>query len=144
MEIINTENGNFNLNAEMVINANKEFAEVSNFDIDKTTNDMGNGYEWIYFKNIKIGNLYFFLNVCFFQKKTKMINFSFYESQKSPSWDNWNENEEKTKQRKFEEWLNKSIGSKRKFNWGDISSNYDSKGGGTSVTINYQLKKTNA
>ena len=145
MEILNTENGNFSLNAEMVINANKEFAEVNSFDIDKTTDDMGNGYEWIYFKNIKIGNLYFFLNVCFFQKKTKMINFSFSESQiKNPSWDNWNENEEKTNQRKFEEWLNKSIGSKRKFNWGDISSNYDSKGGGTSVTINYQSKKTNA
>lgn len=141
MEIINVENGNFSLNAEMVINANKELAEIKTFDIDKTTDDMGNGYEWIYFKNIKIGNLYFFLNVCFFQKKTKMINFFFSESQiKNQSWDNWNENEEKNNQRKFEEWLNKSIGNKRKFSWGDISSNYDSKGGGSSITINYQLR----
>ena len=40
MEIINTINGNFSLNAEMTINANKEFTEVNSFDIDKTTNDM--------------------------------------------------------------------------------------------------------
>ena len=139
MEIINIDNGNFSLNAEMVIYANKEFAEVNSFDIDKTTNDMGNGYEWIYFKNIKIGSFYFFLNVCFFKNKTKMIIFSFSESQvENPSWDNWNENEQITNKINFEDWLNKSIGSKRKFNWGEISSNYDSKGGGASVTINYQ------
>ena len=138
MEIINTENGNFSLNAEMVINANKEFVEVNSFDLDKTSNNMGNGYEWIYFKNIEIGNLFFFLNVCFFQNKTKMIIFSFSESQiKNPSWDNWNENEAITNLERIEEWLNKSIGNRRKFNWGNISSNYDSKGGGTSVTISY-------
>ena len=71
MEIINTENGNFSLNSEMEINANKKFEEVNYFDLDKTINDMGNGYKWIYFKNVKIDNLYFFLNVCFFQNKTR-------------------------------------------------------------------------
>lgn len=140
MEIINTENGNFSLNSEMIINANKDFSEVNSFDIGKSTNDMGNGYVWIYFKNVKSGNLYFFINVCFFKKKTKMITFSFSETKiKNQNWDNWNENEEQANQRKFEEWLNKLIGRKRKFNWGHISSNYDSKGGGSSVTINYSI-----
>ena len=140
MEIINTENGNFSLNAEMEINANKKFEEVNYFDLDKTINDMGNGYKWIYFKNVKIDNLYFFLNVCFFQNKTKMITFSFSETQvKSPSWDNWHENEEKLNQQKFEDWLNKTLGEKRKFDWGEIFSEHDSKGGGTNITINYLI-----
>lgn len=138
MEIINTVNGNFNINAEMIINANKEFTEVNSFDMDKTTHDMGNGYEWIYFKNVNIGNLYFFIDVCFLKKKAKMIIFSFYETQNTKlSWDNWNENVELTNQRKFEEWLNSSVGIKRKFDWGNISSNYDSKGGSSSIIINY-------
>jgi len=140
MEIINTENGSFRLNAEMVINADKEFAEVNSFEIDKATDDMGNGYEWIYFKNVNINDLYFSISVCFFKKKTKYINFSFSESQViNPSWDNWNENEELTNQRKFEEWLNNSLGIKRKFDWGNISSIYDSKGGSSFIRINYSI-----
>ena len=34
---------------------------------------------------------------------------------------------------------NKTLGEKRKFDWGEIFSEHDSKGGGTNITINYLI-----
>ena len=138
MEIINITNGNFSLNSEMTIKANQHFKEVNDFNIEKTTDDFGNDYEWVYFKNIKIENLYFNLGVCFFKTKTKFVTFSFSDTESNnKNWDNWSENEEQAKLEKFEKWLNGKIGKQRKFSWREISANYDLKVGGTSILINY-------
>jgi hypothetical protein len=138
MKIINATNGNFSLNSEMIIKINQHFDEVYGFNINKTTENMRNDYEWIYFKNIKIENLYFSLGVCFFKSKTKLINFSFSETDLNYlNWDNWSEKEEKQKLEKFEKWLNEIIGKQREFNWGKISANTDNKGAGTSILVSY-------
>jgi hypothetical protein len=138
MKIINVTNGNFSLSSEMIIKINQHFDEVYAFDIDKKTDNLRNDYEWIYFKNIKIENLYFSLGVCFFKSKTKLINFSFSETDLNfKNWNNWTEKEEMNKLEKFEKWLNENIGKQREFNWGKISANIDIKGGGTSMLLSY-------
>jgi hypothetical protein len=138
MKIINIENGNFTLNSKMALKANQNFDEVNNFNIHKTTSDMGNGYEWIYFKNLKIENLYFFLNICFLKHEVKFITFTFSHSDSTNrSWNDWVEVDEEKESQKLEDWLNETVGLRREFSWGKISSNYDSKGGGSSILINY-------
>jgi len=138
MKIINITNGNFSLSSEMIIKVNQHFDEVYGFDINKTTDNMRNDYKWIYFKNIKIENLYFSLGVCFFESKTKLINLSFSETDLNyKNWEISSKKEEQHKLEKFEKWLNEIIGKQKKFSWGEISANTDIKGGGTSVLISY-------
>lgn len=100
MNIIDIENGSFTLNSGMVLKARQHFEDVDRFAIPKTVTDMKNGYEWIYFSNLKIENLYFNLSVCFFKQKAKFITFSFSDSDSDPtakSWSDWIETDEEKK-----------------------------------------------
>jgi len=138
MKIIDTINGNFYLSLEEVIGNSKPYSEILTYkSIDRIWN-VGNGYDWIYFKNIQIDTLYFFIAICFFEKKVKSIDFSFVSELKSLSWDNWSEADELKKKDVFEFWLNENLGEKRKFDWGNISSHYDGKGGSARIIINYK------
>lgn len=139
MNIIDIENGSFTLNSGMVLKARQHFEDVDRFAIPKTVTDMKNGYEWIYFSNLKIENLYFNLSVCFFKQKAKFITFSFSDSDPTAkSWSDWIETDEEKKIQKFEDWINKVAGARREFSWGSISSNYDPKGGGASIMMDYK------
>lgn len=139
MSIINIENGDFSLGADMIISSNTEYDEVFGFKIDKTATDLGNGSEWISIRNFKIDDLYFFFNLHFYEKKLKMIHFSFSDNfVKDTSWDSWNIDEEKKNKKKFDDWLNASVSNLRKFNWGEISVNFDKKEGFTSILVLYK------
>lgn len=129
MEIINVENGNFTLNKEMMLYENQDYEEVMNFNFEKSVRDFGNGYEWIYMRNIYIDALYFSIEVCFFDKKLRLVIFSFSETKIEglKSWDDVTYEGEIIKQQKFDDWLIKVIGEKRKFSWGAIGSLYDKK-----------------
>ena len=138
MKIINIENGDFILNSEIKINGNTHFDEVNELNINKNCNDLGNGYAWIFLKNFEINQQHFFIDFCFFEKKIKMISFSFFEKfENNLTWDNWSETKELNNQIKFEKWLCESIGKERNFKWGNIVSNYDAKSMTSNIIINY-------
>ncbi|MCZ8091540.1 hypothetical protein [Flavobacterium sp.] len=138
MKIINLENGDFILNSEITIKRNMVFNEVNELNINKNCNDLGNGYAWIYLKKFEINQLYFFINICFFEKKIKMISFSFFEKfENDLTWDNWSEAKELKNQIKFEKWLCETVGEERNFKWGNITSNYDAKSLTSNIVINY-------
>ena len=52
--------------------------------------------------------------------------------------DDWSEAKERERNAKHHEWLDRTLGRwKKPFSWGQVSAGYDSKSGGSSITIEY-------
>ena len=53
-------------------------------------------------------------------------------------WDDWSEERELARKSFHEHWLVTKLGvALKRYSWGEISSNYDAKGGSSSITIRY-------
>jgi len=65
MTIINLENGDFSIDNNIVIGRDKSYFDILELVPQNRTWDIGNGYKWIYFENVDIENLIFYVNVCF-------------------------------------------------------------------------------
>ncbi|MFH6935180.1 hypothetical protein [Flavobacterium sp. FlaQc-30] len=137
MKIIDINNGNFHLSTNEIITSKDSYSKVLTFESVAHTEDMGNSYEWIYFRNIHIDNFYFFVAVSFYKKKIKSVNFSFTLKPQEKDWDNWNEKEELQLKKMFDLWLDNNIGEKTNFNWGKINSYYDKREQTSGIRIEY-------
>jgi hypothetical protein len=137
--MINLITGEFLINDEIKIDQSKTYEEVLQICENKEIMDIGNGYKWIYYKNIEIHNLFFNVNICFFKDDLWCFDLDFTdEQQKNISWDNWNEVSEIKRKEIYDNWLTKIIGKRRKFNWGTIGAYYDPRAGFTSIKIKYK------
>ena len=131
--------GDFQITNKIIVGRNKTFFDILKLAPTSKTWDIKNGYKWIYFRNINIDNLFFYVGVCFHNEKLFSIEFSFTEEQQEQvSWDNWNEEYELKRKDIYEEWLTKHIGKKRHFEWGKIGAYYDPRGGTTFINIKYR------
>ncbi len=137
MLIIDIHNGSFHLNNNEIISRKSSYSEIISYKSTDHAQNMGNGYGWIYFRNIFIDNLYFFLAVSFYKETIKSINFSFSPKPQEMNWDNWDQKEELELKKLFDEWLDNNIGKKRNFNWGKINSYYDKREGNSGIIIEY-------
>jgi len=138
MTIINLENGDFSIDNNIVIGRDKSYFDILELVPQNRTWDIGNGYKWIYFENVDIENLIFYVNVCFHNNRLFCIDFGFVtEQEKKLSWDDWSEKEELKRKDIYEEWLTEKIGEKRTYSWGKIGASYDPRGGVSSMVINY-------
>lgn len=138
MKILDISNGDFYLSTNEIIASEDSYSKIISFkSIDHSTN-LGNDYKWIYFRNIKISNLYFFLAICFHKEILKSISFSFTLIPQEMNWNNWNETEELEQKKVFDIWLNDHFGKNRNFDWGKINSYYDEKGGSSGILIEYK------
>ncbi|WP_298140818.1 hypothetical protein [Flavobacterium sp.] len=136
--MIDINTGHIVVNFETKLGTDIDFDVTNGFNFDKSITDFKNGYKWIHFENLKVNELYVNLNVCFHHEKTKMITFVVSEIEfKAKRWENWNEREEMEKVVVYENWLTTIVGVRREFNWGKISTDYDNKAGGTSISIHY-------
>lgn len=139
MNIINLQNGNFHISNEIIIGTDKNYNDILKLAPTNKTWDIKNGYKWIYFNDIAIENLLFYIGVCFYNDKLFCINFSFNDKQETKlSWDNWNEKDELNRKDIYDKWLTNTIGDQRKFEWGNIGAYFDPKGGTTSINIKYE------
>ena len=101
--------------------------------------DMSNGYYWYYARNINIQDKFYTFSFGFNDNKLYMLLFSFSETKTdlSKGWESWKEAEEKNRAVIYQNWLFAELGSERKFNWGDVSADYDPKSGSSDIVIRY-------
>ena len=138
MSIINLQTGDFQITDQISISKTKSFSDVLKLAPNNKIWDVKNGYKWIYFKDIIIDDLFFYINVCFHDEKLFSIDFFFTEKKlKKTSWDDYNEDAEIKKKDLYEKWLIQTIGKKRDFEWGKISAYFDPRGGSSSMYIKY-------
>ena len=139
--MIDIKTGNITFDKDFVINQNSDFDSVSKMELGETQeiDDMGNGWIWLRIKNIS--NSGYFFNISFAFKNQILKELSFIVSEKkfdlNPNWTDWSEKDELKKLKKYKNWLNKEIGENREFDWGQIWSNYDPKGGFSSIGLRY-------
>jgi hypothetical protein len=60
------------------------------------------------------------------------------------SWDDWSEEEALKTERRYNQWLDKTIGKERKFAWGRIDARYGRKSANTGIEIYYVNKYLDA
>ena len=137
--MIDFQTGNFKITDKIIVSQDKSYWDILKLAPTNKTWDIKNGYKWIYFNDIEIENLFFYIGVCFHNDKLFRIDFGFSEKQqKNITWDNWNEENELKRKDIYEEWLTNLIGKKRSFEWGKIGAYYDPRGGTTSMNIQYR------
>ncbi|WP_375560609.1 hypothetical protein ACE193_23415 [Bernardetia sp. OM2101] len=103
------------------------------------TQQMGNNWNWIEIKNLKIDKLYFNISFLFRDKKLDGFTFIFQDKpyDRNPSWDSWNKKVEETNLVRFNDWLDEQFGKERELEWGKIEAFYDSKSAGSSIKLKY-------
>lgn len=106
---------------------------------DNKIQDMGNGYFWIYFSDIAVGDKIFYPSVCFNGERLFMVDFWFKcKGEKIVTdWNDWSEEYERNQQKKFKKWLTQQIGAKRQFPWGSIGAYYDPKSSTSGIAVKY-------
>ncbi len=106
---------------------------------DNKIRDMGNGYFWIYFSDIAVGDKTFYPSVCFDGDRLFMVDFWFKcKGEKIVTdWNDWSEEYERNQQKKFKKWLTQQIGAKRQFPWGSIGAYYDPKSSTSGIAVKY-------
>ncbi len=139
MSIINTDNGSFRITDAVIITTDKSYSDIRKLAPKNKIWDIKNGYKWIYFNRIEMDNLSFDIGVCYHNEKLFCIHFGFSNKQKKKStWEDWNEKDELDRKDAYEEWLIKTIGKKRSFEWGDVAADFDPRGGTSSMNIRYK------
>lgn len=107
------------------------FSEVISQDEDVFSN--------YYLKPQIIGRDEFIVRVFFNQDDNiSAVNMSFTADGKIPSWDNWSEKEEIKIKDKHDSLLKEYLGEPPyKFDWGEITSNYDPRSASSQIIIRY-------
>ena len=139
--MIDINTGNITLNKDFIINRNSNFDSVRKLELGEIqeVDDMGNGWIWLRIKNILVSGEYFNISFAFDNLKIKELSFIVSDKKfnlESKSTD-WNEQKESEKLKMYQDWLKKKIGSQRQFNWGEIWTDYDKKGGCSSIGLRY-------
>tara|TARA_B110000240_G_C13228293_1_gene337734 strand:- start:159 stop:581 length:423 start_codon:yes stop_codon:yes gene_type:complete len=135
-------NGHIRLNDSLYLEPNSSFKIIERQKLGELQEirDMGNGYKWLDIKNIQIDNQYFIMSLCFLKEKLSQITMVTNDKpfDLNSGWDSWSEKAGKEKLKKFEKWLNKELAKERKFNWGEVWTDYDPRRGSSSIGIKYK------
>ncbi len=108
--IIDLNNGSLKISDEITVNQDITFTDLHSLAPQNSIWDIGNGYQWIYFSNIKIDNYYFYFRICFYQNtKLYCAEFDFYHQPlpKKRSWEDWNEQEDLQQVKMYDKYLPK-------------------------------------
>lgn len=76
-----------------------------------------------------------------FFNKSKVIDsvkIGIIDDDKIPTWNTWSEDNELERKSKHDKWLRKVLGPPPyRYDWGEITSNYDPRSGSSMITIRY-------
>jgi hypothetical protein len=136
-KIINADHGQIIISDNMVIsNQTKPQQLFDYFGDDKVDlNEMKNGYIHYRVHDVDINSTLFSFVLIFYLDRLEMINLGFDRS--GDSWDNWSEEKELKREKKYNDWLNDQIGLQRSFDWGDIWARFDIKNGSSNIGLRY-------
>lgn len=140
--MIDRSTGNIKLTdwLEVSPKSNFDLLDGQNFGQINEVHNMGNGYKWLNIKNIKIESEYFIISLCYKDELLTELSMVVNDEQfnLSSDWSSWNEQKEKEDLKKYQNWLDKELGGKTKFPWGDVWATYDPKSGSSSIGIRYK------
>ena len=140
--MIDRKTGNIRLTDSLELSPKLNFDVLENQSLGEVceVRDMGNGYKWLDIKNIKIENEYYIISLCFNEERLIQLSMVVNDGRfdLSSDWSTWSEEEEKEALQKYQNWLNRELGRKTNFHWGDVWAAYDSKGGFSSIGIRYK------
>ncbi len=140
--IIDLSNGSLKISDRVTVSKEITFDDLRNFAPENSIWDIGNGYKWIYFSEIKIDNYYFYFRICFYQNTTlSRAEFNFYHQPlpEKRSWEDWSEEKDLQQIKMYDEYLIEMMGANNKtFDWGTINSYYDRRSCSTGIGIKYK------
>lgn len=87
---------------------------------------------------LRISGLNFIIILFFYGQDLNRIDMLNSNPQFGETWNDWSEEKELQRKESHEKWLDKIIGSKRNFSWGNIDSVYDQKSGTSLIIITYK------
>ena len=144
--MINTTTGHINISDSVELTFKTKFDSIKDLTLGQTqeVSDMQNGYKWIYIKNLKIDQLYFNMSLCFYQELLESISFVLQDLpfELVSTWNIPNKDEEHKKLERFNSWLTSEIGEQRTFHWGKVWTEFDIKGGFSTIGLRYKKIKT--
>jgi hypothetical protein len=77
----------------------------------------------------------------FFHRETlRMVTLCDCDPKFGTSWNDWSEQKERDCKASHDRWLAHCVGRQTSFAWGNVSSQSDPRGGGSSITISYGNK----
>lgn len=121
----------FILNHPLGFTISKELKEneiSSNYKFEK--DDMGNGYVWYDVPETEILGKTLIFRMCFYNGTLDFLSFALVDPELyGKSWDDWSEEKEILCASHTREWLEKNGYKIGKFNWGEVWTGYDPKGG---------------
>jgi len=139
--MIDINTGHLLIDNEQTITPQITLATIEKWQLGITqkTRRMGNTWDWVDVKNLKIDELY--LNISFLFKDKKIDGFTFTFQDKpydlNPSWDSWSKDAEETNLVRFNKWLDEEFGEVSVLEWGSVEAFYDSKSAGSFIKLSY-------
>ena len=139
--MIDVKTGNIKISDSFELAPKSNFSMLEGQDLGQShiLRDMGNGYKWPDIKNIHVDDEYFNISLCF--KEELLIELDLIVSNEkfrlSSDWSSWSDEKEKLKLKSCQDWLDKELGGKTNFHWGNVRSSYDLKSGASSIGIRY-------
>jgi hypothetical protein len=99
----------------------------------------GEGYQTFWFKQHHAsGGLTLAVGLCFQNERLENVELQNDDPAFGTSWDDWSEAKELSRKQSHDRWLNKCVGGRRNFPWGEVWSGYDERGGSSSIVIRYR------
>jgi hypothetical protein len=97
-------------------------------------------FNWYRLKELlAIDGLPFIVELCFDRGLLSSLSLSMSSGLQGASWSMWSEADELAKDKQHQDLLERHYGPPpHHFGWGEISAAYDPRGGGSSITIQYQ------
>lgn len=139
--MIDTKTGYLLIDNEHRVTPQTSLATIEKWQLgtSQTTRQIGNNWELVEVKNLKIDKLYLNISFLFHDKKINGFTFTFQDNpyDSNPSWDSWSKKVEETNLVRFNDWLDEQFGKTRELEWGKIEAFYDSKSAGSCITLSY-------
>ncbi|MBC7570675.1 MAG: hypothetical protein H7319_13190 [Spirosoma sp.] len=139
--MIDPKTGRITLSPTVQINPRDRIDQVAtfNFGVSQVLRDMQTGWKWLTVKNVIVAENYHIITFGFYRDVLFQVNLVVAADRfdLSQGWKTWSEVDELNTLTQLQQWLLTKLGREGVFGWGTIRTNYDPKGGGSSIRITY-------
>jgi len=140
--MIDKNNGHIILGDSKVLKPNSDFETVKNANLGENQSiwEMKNGWIWINVVNVIINRSYFIFSLGFKNNKLREMSFIISDEPFSTehNWNDFNRKDELKKLEDYKKWLFTNLGSDKEFCWGNVWTEFDVKGGSSSIGLRYK------
>jgi len=139
--MIDSRTGSITLSPTLQINPGDRIDRVTafNFGVTQVLSDMQTGWKWMTVKNVAVETNYFIFTFGFYHDVLIQINLVVAGNQFNLNlgWETWSESDELHTLTRLRHWVLAELGRGGVFGWGTVRTDYDPKGGASSICITY-------